>query len=184
VGVAIYLKKCGCDFDMNIIGSGEMETQLQQLIEKHHLKDCVHLLGSMSPEQVRSHMESSQIYLFTSNRGEGWGAVLNESMNAACAVVASHAIGSVGFLMQDGENGIIYKDGKQKQLNAAVKKLLDDPILREKLGKNAYQTLADTWNADVAAQRLLDLHKALSSNEYTPFKDGPCSEAKRIVSFS
>ena len=49
-------------------------------------------------------MEKSEIFLFTSDKGEGWGAVLNESMNSACAVVASHAIGSVPFLLKDGEN--------------------------------------------------------------------------------
>jgi glycosyltransferase involved in cell wall biosynthesis len=61
----------------------------------------------MAPEAVRDHMEAADIFLFTSDFNEGWGAVLNESMNSACAVVASHAIGSVPFLLKDGENGFI-----------------------------------------------------------------------------
>jgi hypothetical protein len=36
----------------------------------------------MPPEEVRVHMEQSNIYLFTSDFGEGWGAVLNEAMNS------------------------------------------------------------------------------------------------------
>ena len=37
------------------------------------------MLGSMTPEQVREHMEESILFLFTSDFGEGWGAVLNEA---------------------------------------------------------------------------------------------------------
>ena len=33
-------------------------------------------------------MEQADIYLFTSDRNEGWGAVANEAMNSACAMVA------------------------------------------------------------------------------------------------
>lgn len=51
----------------------------------------------MKASEVRSYMEKADIYLFTSDFNEGWGAVLNESMNSGCAVVASHAIGSVPF---------------------------------------------------------------------------------------
>lgn len=180
VSVAAHLHRHGYDFEMNIIGSGEMETELCQMIEGQGLQSCVNLLGAMPPEQVRAYMEKSQIYLFTSDRGEGWGAVLNESMNAACAVVASHAAGSVDFLMRDGENGIIYKSGRQHRLNAAVRRLMDDEMLREKMGKNASQTMTETWNADAAAERLLSLCKALSDGGATPFEDGPCSIAKRV----
>ena len=42
---------------------------------------------------------------------EGWGAVLNEAMNSGCACIASHAIGSAGFLIEHGENGFVYRDG-------------------------------------------------------------------------
>lgn len=183
VKVAAYLKKHGYDFHLHMIGTGDMHDALQQMIRTQDLQDCVQLLGAMPPEQVRAHMEQSDIFLFTSDRREGWGAVLNEAMNSGCAVVASRAIGAVGFLIKHGENGIIYQDGKQKQLNATVKKLLDEPTLRKRLGKAAYQTLADTWNADVAAQRLLALTEALSKGEQTPFADGPCSVAERIYNY-
>ena len=34
-------------------------------------------------------MEKADIFLFTSDRREGWGAVANEAMNSACALVVS-----------------------------------------------------------------------------------------------
>ena len=178
IKAAYELKKKGYSFQLDIIGNGEMEHQLKNMIQKMDLSDCVKMLGAMSPAQVREHMEKADIFLFTSDRNEGWGAVLNESMNSGCAVVASDAIGSVPFLIKDGENGIVYHRGSQRALNRAVENLIQNPSLRWKFGIEAYKTLRDTWNAEVAAKRLFKLAQEISYGNVSPFKDGPCSIAK------
>lgn len=173
--VAKKLKEEGYSFSLNIIGGGILENKIKKTIYRYNLNDCVKLLGTMSPEEVRRNMEQSEIFLFTSDRNEGWGAVLNEAMNSGCAVVASGAIGSVPYLIQDGENGLVYKNGNLKDLYKKVKCLLDDKGKRERLGANAYKTLADIWNADIAAERLLKLIESIKEGKGTPFIDGPCS---------
>ena len=45
-------------------------------------------------------MEESEIYLVTSDRKEGWGAVVNEAMNSGCAVVADHMIGAAPWMIR------------------------------------------------------------------------------------
>ena len=151
------------------------------MISDYCLENEVHILGTMKPEQVRDYMEKSQIYLFTSDRNEGWGAVLNESMNSGCAVVASHAIGSVPFLLKNGENGLIYKDGDEEDLYKKVKSLLDDSDLCSKYVKEAYSTLTDTWSAAAAAKRVVELSESLLNNKTSSlFKVGPCSKANII----
>ncbi|MBQ3079866.1 MAG: glycosyltransferase family 4 protein [Clostridia bacterium] len=179
IEVAERLKKAGIEFEMQLIGNGELEANIKASIQEKGLSDCVHMLGAMSPEEVRDHMEAANIFLFTSDFNEGWGAVLNESMNSGCAVVASHAIGSVPFLLEDGKNGFIYKNGDIDGLYNHVVKLIEQPELREQMGSAAYQTLADQWNADVAAERFLALAQALIDGKKADlFKDGPCSRAK------
>ncbi len=182
IQLAASLKEKGYSFKMSIIGNGEMENQLQKMIIDRNVSDCVEMLGAMTPEEVRKHMEKADIYLFTSDFNEGWGAVLNESMNSGCAVVASHAIGSVSFLIKNGENGLIYQNGNQKHLEEQVCKLLDDAEYRKKIGKKAYRTIADTWNAENAAERLLMLAQNIGEhkNVVNLFKDGPCSKAQII----
>ena len=125
VQIAKRLKNEGYKFKLGMIGNGELEKSTKSLIESANVSDCVEMLGSMTPELVRKHMEKSEIFLFTSDRNEGWGAVVNESMNSACAVVANSAIGSVPFLITDGENGCMYKDGDIDNLYAKIKHLLD-----------------------------------------------------------
>lgn len=182
VEVAHRLKNDAVDFTLNIIGSGEMQEQIENLIIKYGLQNEVKLLGSMSPNEVRTYMEQSEIFLFTSDRQEGWGAVLNESMNSGCAVVASHAIGSVPFLIKDGENGCIYQDRNIDDLYTKVKDLLQNPQKMQNLGKKAYQTILREWNAEIAAERVVGLSESLlaEQKELSMFKDGICSMAEII----
>ncbi len=182
IEVARRLRDDGYSFKLDMIGDGNMRDKLEKLISKYELDEYVTLLGSMSPEEVRTHMDSSQLFLFTSDRQEGWGAVLNESMNSGCAVVASSTIGSVPFLLKDSVNGLIYRDGDFDDLYSKVKYLLDHPDVSKQFGEAAYHTLANEWNAEVAAKRLIDLSTAILKGKYKPdlFEDGPCSKAEII----
>ena len=178
--IAKRLKDAGHGFHMDIVGNGEMEAKLKAMTDTMGLEKCVTFPGSMPPDEVRGLMEQAGIYLFTSDRYEGWGAVLNESMNSGCAVVVSHAIGSVPYLMKHRENGLIYKSGDVDGLYAHVKCLLDNPDEQERLGRAAYETITGLWNAEVAAQRLMTLSEHLLAGEKYPdlFEDGPCSRAE------
>ena len=180
--VAKRLEADGYCFSMDIAGTGEMEAQLKGMSETMGLTDCVTFLGPIPSNRVRDLMEKAGIYLFTSDRNEGWGAVLNESMNGGCAVVASHAIGAVPYLMKHNENGLIYKSGDVDGLYQKVKYLLDNPGEQERLGCAAYKTMTGLWNAEVAAQRLLILSEHLLAGEKYPdlYEAGPCSRAEII----
>ncbi len=182
VGLAKRLKENGYQFELNMIGVGDMESQLRELITKLGLDDHIHLLGAMKPEQVREYMERSQIFLFTSDRNEGWGAVVNEAMNSGCAVVASRAAGSVPFLLENGENGFVYNSGNEDELYAGVEHLLDDENMRRQMGKCAYETIVTQWNAETAAERFMQLIQSISAGESSPelFENGPCSKAEIV----
>lgn len=146
------------------------------MIESSHLESIVHLLGAMLSQKVREYMAISEIF-FTSDKNEGLGAVLNESMNSACAVVANDEIGSVPSLISCGMNGLTYHKGSADELYMKTKMLLDDPKMRNNISQNAYKTIVDVWNADVAANRLMMLCKTLKNHESNYCPDGPCSLA-------
>lgn len=179
IELAAALKEKGYSFIMSIIGNGEMEQQLRAMIADKGLSDCVEMLGAMSPEKVRLHMEKADIYLFTSDFNEGWGAVLNESMNSGCAVIASHAIGSVPFLIRDGENGLIYENGNQQQFEECVESVIKNSEYRKRLSVNAYESIVNVWSADIAAKRFVKMSQALLKGESANslFEIGPCSRA-------
>ena len=171
------LRQEGFRFTLDLIGGGAEEAALRQQIRQLGLQECVRLLGTMDQKQVRQHMERAGIYLFTSDRREGWGVVLNEAMNSGCAVIASHAIGSVPYLIRPGENGLVYPSGNQERLYECLKYLLLHPREQQRLGERAYETIHCCWNAEEAARRLLVLTECLLRGEDGRglYAEGPCS---------
>lgn len=182
LSVAARLHREGVDFSMTFVGTGDMEPQMRRFIEENALSETVNLAGSMKPQQVREVMENAGIYLHTSDRQEGWGAVLNESMNAGCAVVASHLVGAAPFLVKPEENGCIYPSGDVDALYEIVKNLLENPEKQRKLGLSAYETITNEWNAEEAAKRLLALSNAILAGNKSPdlYESGPCSRAENL----
>ncbi|MCD7807060.1 MAG: glycosyltransferase, partial [Lachnospiraceae bacterium] len=122
--------------------------------------------------------EKSHVYLATSDRKEGWGAVINEAMNSGCVVTADRAMGAAPCLIRDGGNGILYPAGR---INVAVKKLTG--LLREpgyvrlrQMGRAAYRTIDEEWNAETAAQRIYACIEAELRGETMPeYESGPMS---------
>lgn len=178
IEIAKRLKSEGMIFEIDLIGNGQLENKIFEMIKSNELEDCVKLLGGMSSEKVRKYMEEAGVFLFTSDFYEGWGAVLNESMNSGCAVVASHAIGAAPFLINHKQNGLIYENGNLDDLYNKVKMLIDNPDMQKKMGKAAYETIVNTWNAEVAAKRFLNLVDEIKKYGYCElYEDGPCSKA-------
>lgn len=182
IHLAARLKQDGHAFTLQLIGSGEEEQNIRDMVQALDLQDCVQLSGSMSADEVRRQMERSQIFLFTSDYNEGWGAVVNEAMNSGCAVVASHACGSVPFLLEYARNGFIYESGNEDQLYELVTQLLQDPALCRRLGEQALNTITETWNAKSAAAKLVALCDSFSPGKIlTPLEStGVTSLAKPI----
>lgn len=178
VETAARLRDDGVDFSMDIIGSGEMEQTLREQIAEAGLEDRVRLLGSMPPQKTREHMERAGILLFTSDRQEGWGAVLNEAMNSGCAVVASSAAGSVPFLLKDGENGFTFS-GDASELFEKTRALLTQPKNTARFGAAACDTVSTLWNAETAAQRFLQFAECFSASKTVPapYESGPLGRA-------
>lgn len=179
--VAEKLLKDGYEFDIYMIGNGELLEPTKRNLEEKDLTDYVHVLGSMKPKDVREYMEKAEIHIFTSDKNEGWGAVLNESMNSACVPISSHAIGSTPYLIDDGVNGFIYEDGNIEDLYSKIKLLFDKKDQMKEMSEKAYKTIVNMWSPQNAAERFVKISESILNGEKIElFKEGPCSKADII----
>lgn len=178
--VARELKKKGYDFEINMYGTGPEYKKIQYLIEKYDLVDVVNLCGNRPNSEILAEMRKHDIFLFTSDRHEGWGAVLNEAMGSKCAVVASDEIGSVPFLIKNNDNGMIFKSKSIKDLTTKVEYLINNPQKCRLMGDRAYHTLKNEWSPRRAAENFLQLIQAINGGCPNKIKDGPCSPAQPI----
>ena len=114
-----------------MVGSGGVEwtSLITNLIDKLEVGRYVSLLGNLPNEEVLQMMRESHIFIFTSDRGEGWGVVLSEAMANGCTVVASNKIGAAPFLVKHKKNGMLFQSGSIKSLYKAVKFIIENNII-------------------------------------------------------
>lgn len=171
------LQKKGYAFRIHMLGGGEMETALKQETQCEGLSDDFLFYGYTKPEQVRDVMEKCHIHLFTSNHLEGWGAVVNEGMNSGCVEVVDARVGAAPYLIRHGENGLLYRNGSYDEMEALVLDLFENWEERRDMGRAAYETIRDMWNAEYAAAALLRFTDRLRQGRIVPEEEGPLSEA-------
>jgi glycosyltransferase involved in cell wall biosynthesis len=150
---------------------------LEALIEKTGTGDMVTLKGSRPNAEILQAMQEGDIFLFTSDRLEGWGAVANESMANGCVLVASDEIGSTAYLVKHEETGMVFKSCDVDSLYEQVKYLLDNPEERERISRAGRRQMVELWSPGNAARSLLQLIKDLQEGRETSIAEGPCSKA-------
>lgn len=88
---------------------------------------------------------------------EGFGLTVAEAMWKGRAVVAS-AVGGIQAQVVDGASGILLDDPHDlAAFGAALRQLLDDPALAEKLGQGAEQRVRDMFLGDTHLERWVAL---------------------------
>lgn len=178
VYLAKSLKKQGYKFKIKMLGTGELEQKIRKQVKDYNLDDVLEIVGQVASDKVKDYYEKANIFIGTSDSNEGWGAVVNESMNAGCAVVASKKMGSVPFLIQDGENGLIYNT--YNEFEKKVKQVINNKELRDKISKNAYKFITEKWTANMAAENLITLFNSILAGSEVDIKEGPASKATKM----
>lgn len=163
----------------DIVGEGNRQLvgKIKKFIQKNELSNSITFHGLLNNETVIKMMQRANIFVSTSSKIEGWGVVVNEAMNSGCAVIVSDKIGCAGYLIENGQNGILYRSGSPLDLVMKLSQLISERERISELGTNAYSTIKDTWNGDESARRLLKLVEAINTNRESPYGEGPCSRA-------
>lgn len=170
--VAQHLKHENIPFHLTMIGDGPLKGKIELDIQQKNLQDEVSLRGPYTHEDVRKHMEKSNIFLFTSDQHEGWGAVINEAMNSGCAVIAPKVVGSIPFLL----NRSPYVYQTKDEFFSLVRKLTPSTTLQFEEGLTNYKRIHTAWNAKTAVDNLFKLIDAQERNIEMDFVDQPCEQ--------
>ena len=187
--LAHRLKDKGYCFVIDMYGSGEYEKAARQLASDLGVTDVVRFMGIKPNDELLADMRKYNIFLFTSDKNEGWGAVANESMANGCVLVASDGIGSSPYLIDDGKTGLLFKSPQTSsnidkpdmaaldELCEKVEYLLNNPSKQKEIRQRSLALMQNEWNPRVAAERLLVLIDCLRNDQKLPYSEGPCSKA-------
>jgi glycosyltransferase involved in cell wall biosynthesis len=160
-------------------GTGALFDDVKSLINKNKLQNIIKMKGNLPNDLLLMNMRDYNSLLFTSDKSEGWGAVVNEAMSNGCMVIASNQIGSVPFLVKDEVNGFIYKSGDINSLASKMERVINNIEMCNEMSKNAYATMSREWSPFVAANAFLELVNNIINDNLKNYhkQDGPASWA-------
>lgn len=178
VQLAVALKQEGVhNVEFNMYGSGPYFNVISEMVESLHVSDIVKLKGNMSNSEIIRQMRCSDIFIFTSDRNEGWGAVLNEAMSNGCVAISSDAVGAAPYLIEHKKNGLLFKSNDLRSLLSQVKYILDNPKEKDLMSIAAYETMRNIWSPANVAKQFLELVSYIKTEStYIPIS-GPCSKS-------
>ncbi len=136
-------------------------TRIKALSEKYGLGDLVTFLGRKSQDSLPYYYSAAEAVVVPSQY-ESFGMVALEAMACGTPVVASQ-IGGLAYLVQDGVTGYTVPVDDPLELAKRLTLLLQDPILRDRMGEQAVQ-LAQDYAWDKIATKLLVVYEDLLSN--------------------
>ena len=175
IGLAKRLQEKGFRYKITMIGDGELRPQIEK--EAQELNLNIEFTGAKSNQEVQETMQQHEIFCFTSDRQEGWGAVLSEAMGNGCCPVASKQAGATQFLIHDGRNGHIFNQTNAEEFNEKVVSLIENPRRLNEMRNKAYRTIHEQWNAETAADNLYRISESLLTGQMLEIEEGPCSKA-------
>ncbi|MBU0455716.1 MAG: glycosyltransferase family 4 protein [Pseudomonadota bacterium] len=104
------------------IGDGEEKSKLEERVRQLSWS-TVRILGFKNQTELPAFYDLADVFVLPSY-DEPWGLVINEAMNAGCAIVASREVGAAGDLVKEGKNGFLFQAGDISDLAEALQKTL------------------------------------------------------------
>jgi glycogen(starch) synthase len=123
------------DIRVLIAGYGldaETDCRIADFLRRHALEHQVELSGPIAHRKIVEVLQQLDVYLNTSYQ-EGMPNGVLEAMACGLPVVATDADGTTA-LVQDGVSGYLCRMGDLDALTACCKRLIDQPVLRRRMG--------------------------------------------------
>jgi glycosyltransferase involved in cell wall biosynthesis len=141
---------------LTILGPGISTADVMATIPER-LRASVSVVERVPEVRVIEEYRRHDLLVFPSTY-EGFGLVALEAMSQGLPVVAT-PVGCVPDLIRDGENGVIVPPRDPHAIAKAVRRLMDSPDERQRIGRTGAATVSSmTWRR--TAERTLDVYRA------------------------
>lgn len=149
----------GTKFELILAGDGEMRRQIELLIQRLGLSNCIRITGWISNDQVRRELVDCRAMVLPSF-AEGLPVVIMEALAMGRPVISTYVAG-IPELVRSGENGWLVPAGAVEELTEAMAQVLDTPIDRlTAMGRTGAERVAEFHDADREARRLEALFRS------------------------
>lgn len=159
IEAAARLKKQGLNMELVLVGDGPMRKTIEQLIQKHNLKDRVRITGWASNEQVRQQLLEARAMVLPSFC-EGLPVVIMESLAMGRPVISTYIAG-IPELLRHKENGWLVFAGCIDSLVDAMRQAIEMDIQKlNDMGRSGRELVLHQHNASTEAGKLIELFRS------------------------
>ena len=158
VDAARILKKDGIECRMVLAGdpdAGNPASISEQTLYDWHAEGIVEWWGHR--ENMPEMLAQSNIVVLPSYR-EGLPKVLLEAASCCRAIIATDVPGC-REIVQHNENGLLVPPHESKYLSDAIKKLIENPTLRTKMGTRGREIVQAEFSEEIVVRQTLALYK-------------------------
>lgn len=155
---ARILKREQTNITIIVIGGGAEEKRLKALSETLGLTDTVRFLGEQSPAEINRFLGLADLLCLPSIR-EGCPNVILEAFASGRPVVGSQ-VGGIPEMINNGENGFLFRAGDAKDLADALDKTLRMNWDTESIRKSVELR---TWHA--VSEKYITLYKKVAAKQ-------------------
>jgi glycosyltransferase involved in cell wall biosynthesis len=138
------LAEDGRQFRLRIVGEGPDRAGLTAEIAQLGLEEKVFLTGALNQDEVRALYRECDLFILGSF-AEGVPVVLMEAMAMEIPCVSTYIAG-IPELIADGLEGLLVPASDDKALQGAIGRLMDDPQLREQLGREGRKRVMASYD--------------------------------------
>tara|TARA_R110002126_G_scaffold110918_1_gene248361 strand:- start:74684 stop:75811 length:1128 start_codon:yes stop_codon:yes gene_type:complete len=133
-------------FEFTFVGSGTLETELHEKIEQHNLSEYVHLTGWVSPDEVKTYLNQSHVFVLPSE-AEGFPIALLEAIALGLPAICTN-VGAIADSLINDKNGYLLKNGKAESIAEAMACYLTTPGLVSHHSRESINIFAKQHNRD------------------------------------
>jgi rhamnosyl/mannosyltransferase len=143
-----------------LVGDGPRRASLEELAADLGLAERVTFEGEVSDERMAELYARCDLFVLPSvTRAEAFGLVQLEAMAAGKAVVSTAVPTGVPWVNQHERTGLIVPPGDVPALRRAIDRLLADPELRSRMGREGRARVARDFTPARMIQQMLALYR-------------------------
>ena len=146
----------GLTCELVVAGHGPEASRLISLAASHGVQ--FRMLGTVTQEQLPKELTKSTIFILPS-RSEGNPKALLEAMACGLPCIGTNVKG-IREVISSGENGILVEPSSES-LRSAILSILENPELRDRLGRNAREEIVRNYSLEVVLKKEKEIYENL-----------------------
>jgi len=138
------MHKDGCEVHFTIVGGGQMQQKLKQIVSEKNLGNIIELTGRIGAEDMPQVYRQNDIFISASMQ-EGMSNAMLEAMASGLPIITTRCEGTEELI---ADNGFVVEYANAEEIAKVVRKLADDRQIYKQMAVAARrQAEKFSWNS-------------------------------------